>query len=117
MSHKEPQKGTKTLRESCASLWPYVRPYGWALAVALIVVAVVGVLEAITPFLVGLIFDTVLRASAAPTLTIPLINVQCSFSNWDGRIFLVLLIAVTVIKALAEYGSVNTIAYLGQAVV
>jgi ABC-type multidrug transport system fused ATPase/permease subunit len=117
MSHKEAQEGTKTLRESCASLWPYVRPYGWALAVALILVAVVGLLEAITPFLVGLIFDTVLRASAAPTLTIPLINVQYSFSNWDGRIFLVLLIAVTVIKALAEYGSVNTIAYLGQAVV
>jgi len=117
MSHKQPQRGIKTLRESCASLWPYVRPYSWALAVSLILVAGVGLLEAITPFLIGLIFDTVLRASVAPTLTIPWINVQYNFSNLDGRIFLVLLIAITVIKALAEYGSVNTIAYLGQAVV
>src|SRR5215510_11098144 len=117
MSHKQPQRGIKTLRDSCAALWPYVRPYSWALAVSLILVAIVGLLEAITPFLIGLIFDTVLRASAAPTLTIPWINVQYSFSNWDGRIFLVLLTAATVIKAVAEYGSVNTTAYLGQAVV
>jgi subfamily B ATP-binding cassette protein MsbA len=117
MSHKEGPKATTPLRQSSASLWPYVRPYGWALAVSLILVAAVGLLEAITPFLIGLIFDTVLRASAAPTLTIPWINIQYNFSNWDGSVFLGLLIAVTAIKALAEYGSVNTIAYLGQAVV
>src|SRR5262245_5459083 len=117
MSHKEALKGTTPLRPSSASLWLYVRPYGWALAVSLILVAVVGLLEAITPFLIGLIFDTVLRASAAPALTIPWINIQYNFSNWDGSVFLGLLIAVTVIKALAEYGSVNMIAYLGQAVV
>src|SRR5262245_33671704 len=117
MSHKQPQRGIKTLRKSCASLWPFVRPYSWALAVSLILVAGVGLLEAITPFLIGLIFDTVLRASVAPTLTIPWINVQYNFSNLDGRIFLVLLVAVTVIKAIAEYGSVNAIAYLGHAVV
>src|SRR4030095_5665996 len=117
MSHKEGPKATTHLRQSSASLWPYVRPYGWALAVSLILVSAVGLLEAITPFLIGLIFDTVLRASAAPTLTIPWINIQYNFSNWDGSVFLGLLIAVTAIKALAEYGSVNTIAYLGQAVV
>src|SRR4030095_2381039 len=100
-----------------ARLWLYVRPYGWVLAVALCLVAVVGVLEAVTPFLIGLIFDTLLRASNAPTISIPWINVQFNTSVSDGRVFLLLLIAATAVKAVAEYGSVNSIAYLGQAVV
>src|SRR5881628_1865667 len=98
-------------------LWAYVQPHVWMLVVSLCLVAVVGLLEAITPFLIGLIFDTLLRASAVPTLTIPWVGVQYNFSSWDGRVFLVLLIAITAIKAIAEYGSVNTIAYVGQSVV
>jgi subfamily B ATP-binding cassette protein MsbA len=98
-------------------LWAYVRPYGWVLAVSLLLVAIVGLLEAVTPILIGLIFDTVLRASTTPTLAIPWINVQLNVSAYDGRVFLLLLIVATAVKAFAEYGSVNAVAYLGQSVV
>src|SRR5437016_10101355 len=98
-------------------LWAYVRPYGWALAVSLGLVAVVGILEAASPFLIGLIFDTLLRASSTPAINIPLIDLHYNVSAIDGRIFLVLLVVATIIKTTAEYGSINTISYLGQSVV
>jgi subfamily B ATP-binding cassette protein MsbA len=100
-----------------AALWSYIRPYGWVLGVSVCLVTIVGVLEAVTPFLIGLIFDTLLRASPAPTVSIPWIQLQFNVATFDGRIFLALLIAVTAVKAIAEYGSVNTISYVGQAVV
>src|SRR6266567_3478237 len=98
-------------------LWAYVQPHVWMLVVSLCLVAVVGLLEAATPFLIGLIFDTLLRASATPTIAIPFVNLQFNLSASDGRIFLVLLIIVTAVKAVAEFGSINVTAYLGQAVV
>jgi subfamily B ATP-binding cassette protein MsbA len=98
-------------------LWTYVGSYTWALALSLLFVAVVGVLEAVTPFLIGLIFDTLLRASATPAITIPLIDVRLNVSTFDARILLLLLVVATAVKALAEYISINTISYLGQAVV
>ena len=98
-------------------LWAYVQPHVWMLVVSLCLVAVVGLLEAATPFLIGLIFDTLLRASATPTIAIPFVNLQFNVSASDGRIFLVLLIIVTAVKAVAEFGSINVTAYLGQAVV
>ena len=98
-------------------LWAYIRPYGWVFAVSLLLVAIVGLLEAVTPILIGLIFDTFLRASATPTVAIPWINVQVNVAAYDGRVFLLLLILATAIKAFAEYGSVNAITYLGQSVV
>lgn len=100
-----------------ARLWAYVRSYFWALVVSLGLVAVVGVLEAVTPFLIGLIFDTLLGPSAAPVLTIPIVNARFSLTSLDAGTVLVLLVAVTVAKAIAEYSSVNIISYLGQAVV
>jgi subfamily B ATP-binding cassette protein MsbA len=98
-------------------LLAFVKPHVWVLLVSLCLVAIVGLLEAVTPFLIGLIFDTVLRASATPTIAIPFVNFQLNLSATDGTIFLVLLIAATTLKAIAEYGSVNATAYLGQAVV
>ncbi len=97
--------------------WAYVRSHMPVLALSLGLVAIVGVLEAVTPFLIGLIFDTVLRASAAPAIAIPFLDVRFNISAADGRVFLTLLVVVTAIKAAAEYGSVNAIAYLGHAVV
>jgi len=44
-------------------LFAYVRPHAWLLIASLVLVAVVGALEAVSPFLIGLVFDTVLRAS------------------------------------------------------
>src|SRR5213593_2242311 len=105
------------MKAAGARLWAYVRSYFWALLVSLGLVAIVGVLEAVTPFLIGLIFDTLLGPSAAPVLTIPVINARLSVTGFDGGTVLVLLVAVTVVKAIAEYSSVNVISYLGQAVV
>src|SRR5262245_37592147 len=98
-------------------LWSYVGSYTWALVLSLLFVAVVGILEAVTPFLIGLIFDTLLRASATPAITIPFADARLNVSTFDGRILLLLLVAATAVKALAEYSSINTISYLGQAVV
>ncbi len=80
-----------------ARLWSYVKPHVWVLAVSLALVAIVGVLEAATPFLIGRIFD--------------------NLSGGNGTIFLVLLVIATAVKAVAEYGSVNVTGYLGQSVV
>ena len=80
-----------------ARLWSYVKPHVWVLAVSLALVAIVGVLEAATPFLIGRIFD--------------------NLSGGNGTIFLVLLVIATAVKAVAEYGSVNVTSYLGQSVV
>src|SRR2546425_3472197 len=105
------------MKAAGARLWAYVRSYFSVLLVSLGLVAVVGVLEAATPFLIGLIFDTLLGPSAAPVLTIPLINARFSVAAVDGGTVLILLVAVTIVKAAAEYSSVNMISYLGQAVV
>jgi subfamily B ATP-binding cassette protein MsbA len=95
----------------------YVRPHLWLLAVSLFLVGIVGLLEAATPFLIGLVFDTVLRASSAPTLQIPFTDVQFQVSEADGATFLVLLVVVTIVKAAAEYGAIGVTAFLGQSVV
>jgi subfamily B ATP-binding cassette protein MsbA len=77
----------------------------------------VGVLEAISPFLIGLVFDTVLRASTAPTIELPIVNARLEVTPSNGTLFLILLIVITVTKTAAEYGSVASTAFLGQAVV
>src|SRR5437879_5878464 len=105
------------MKAAGARLWAYVRSYFSVLLVSLGLVAVVGALEAVTPFLIGLIFDTLLGPSAAPVLTIPVINARFSVTGFDGGTVLVLLVAITVVKAIAEYSSVNMLSYLGQAVV
>src|SRR5438093_6764287 len=105
------------MKPMLSRLWAYVRPHVWMLVVSLSLVSVVGLLEAATPFLIGIIFDTVLKASATPVIVIPFVNAQFDLSASDGTIFLVLLIVATAVKAAAEYGSVNVTAYVGQAVV
>lgn len=95
----------------------YLRPHAWLLAVSVFLSGIVGLLEAATPFLIGLVFDTVLRAGSAPTLTIPFINAQFQVAEANGTTFLVLLVLATIVKAAAEYGAVGVTAYLGQGVV
>jgi ATP-binding cassette, subfamily B, bacterial MsbA len=99
-----------------ARLWAYLRPYGWILAASLFLVAIVGLLEAVIPFLIGFIFDTVLGGSASPSIRIPLVNVLFHVGI-DGRAVLILMVVLTVLKTIAEYGSVSAIAYMGHAVV
>jgi subfamily B ATP-binding cassette protein MsbA len=98
-------------------LFAYVRPHAWLLAVSLVLVGIVGALEAVSPFLIGLVFDTVLRASTTPTISIPFLDYKINLAATNGTVFLVLLVATTVAKAVAEYGSILTTSYLGQAVV
>jgi len=98
-------------------LWVYVRPHVWLVAASLFLVAIVGLLEAATPFLIGLIFDTVLRASTTSTVAIPFAGLQFALPATSGTTLLVILVAATAVKAFAEYGSINTTTYLGQAVV
>jgi subfamily B ATP-binding cassette protein MsbA len=118
MSRKEERELTEDALRSDAFLWVrYIRPYAWVLVVSLLLVAIVGVLEAATPILIGLIFDTLLRASTAPAVNVPGIGVRFAVSAADGMTLLVLLVIVTAVKAVTEYGSVNAVAYLGQAVV
>jgi ATP-binding cassette, subfamily B, bacterial MsbA len=73
-------------------------------------------LEAVIPFLIGFIFDTVLGGSASPSIRIPLVNVLFHVGI-DGRAVLILMVVLTVLKTIAEYGSVSAIAYMGHAVV
>jgi ATP-binding cassette, subfamily B, bacterial MsbA len=98
-------------------IWGYVKPHSWMLIIALVFVAIVGVLEAATPFLIGIVFDTLLRASTTPTISIPVVDLHLKISTIDGRFVLLLLVVVTIVKAAAEYGCANTTAYVGQAVV
>src|SRR2546426_6303702 len=105
------------MKPMAARLWTHVRPYLWVLLLSLCLVAIVGMLEAVTPCLIGLIFDTRLRASAVPAITIPFVDARLSISALDGKIFLALLVGATAVKAIAEYGSISMVSYLGQAVV
>jgi subfamily B ATP-binding cassette protein MsbA len=98
-------------------LWHYVRPYLPILTVSLCLVAVVGILEAVSPFLIGLVFDIVLNVSAGTAINIPLFNVPVNLPELDIQTLLALFVGITVVKALAEYGAVSLVAYLGQAVV
>jgi ATP-binding cassette, subfamily B, bacterial MsbA len=98
-------------------LWAYVRPHVWLVAISLFLVAIVGILEALTPFLIGLIFDTLSRPATAPALAVPFAGIEIGLEPASGTALLVVLIVATAVKAFAEYGSINTTTYLGQAVV
>ena len=98
-------------------LWAYVRPHFWLVAVSLLLVAIVGLLEAATPFLIGLIFDTVLRNSTGPSIFVPFAGFELQVDPGSGTALLITLVLVTIVKAVAEYGSITTTTYLGQAVV
>ncbi len=95
----------------------YVRPYTGFLIASLALVAVVGILEAASPFLIGLVFDTMLNGSTTPTIAVPLIRRTIQVSAADGVIFLLLLVVSTIVKAVAEYSAIGVTTYLGQAVV
>ena len=105
------------MRPIATSLWHYIKPYTWALLLSLCGVLIVGILEAVSPFLIGLIFDTLLPPSGAPAITVPIIGARFAIPALDSRSLLILLVAATAVKASAEYGSINLLYYLGQAVV
>jgi ATP-binding cassette, subfamily B, bacterial MsbA len=94
----------------------YIRNHQSALWIALPLACVVGAMEAATPFLLSGVFDTWLvgdgTSSSKSFLGIPL-----DLSYLGGTTLLALLIGVTILKTIAEYGSVAATAWLGQSVV
>jgi subfamily B ATP-binding cassette protein MsbA len=77
---------------------------------------VVGLTEAMTPFLLSGVFDTWFGnsgTSAGPSF----LGISLDLAYLGGATLLALLIAVTILKTVAEYGAVSATAWLGQAVV
>jgi subfamily B ATP-binding cassette protein MsbA len=105
------------MKPAAPRLWAYIRPYGWILASSLGLVTIVGLLEAVTTVLPGVIYDTFLRGSPAALVSITFVGARLNLPSIDPRVFLVLFVVATLIKTSAEYGSVTAIAYMGLAVV
>ena len=105
------------MKPAAARLWSYIRPYGWILTASLCLVTIVGLLEAVTTVLPGVIYDTFLRSSPATTVSIPFVGARFNLPSVDPRVFLVMFVIATIIKTAAEYGSITAIAYMGHAVV
>jgi subfamily B ATP-binding cassette protein MsbA len=100
-----------------ARLWAYARPYSWILFASVFLVGVVGLLEALSTLLTGVIYDTLLKGSPGVSVSIPFIGGRFNLPSIDPRLYLVMFVVVTVIKTGAEYGSIAAITYMGQAVI
>jgi subfamily B ATP-binding cassette protein MsbA len=105
------------MKPAAARLWANIRPYGWILASSLGLVAIVGLLEAVTTVLPGVIYDTFLGGSPATLVSIPFVGARFNLPSVDPRVFLVMFVLATIIKTGAEYGSITAVAYMGHAVV
>ena len=108
---------SETAQSALPELRKYLRPYAWTLVIALLFVGVVGILEAVSPFLIGMVFDTVLEQSETPPLVTPFFDIPLNIPPQYGIWLLAALVLVTILKAIAEYGSIAATAYLGQSVV
>ena len=103
--------------KALSRLLSYVRHHKKALWLATSLASLVGLLEAASSFLIGGVFDTLIDDGSGPPLAASLFGIELNFSAIGGMTLLVSLVAVIVLKALAEYGSVSATAWLGQAVV
>ena len=90
----------------------YIRPYWAVLTVALLLVGLVGILEAASTILIGSVFAS-LGSPAQPLLTLPFVSIVPD----DIRLLLALLIGATIVKVAAEYGATVATAFLGHGVV
>jgi len=106
----------------------YVRPYSWRLGFAVLLMAGVGVFEALTALLIGPVFDRVLNPQADGQsillVTIPYIHYALDLRNfvpavlhnvWTVVAFAIF--AVTLGKALFEYAASYLVHYIGFAVI
>ena len=113
-----PQHHVKIFESTNRRFKGYVRPYLSALVLSLLLAVIVGVLEAISPFLIGLIFDAVLEQAAIPTIQVPFFgDIILSVPPDYSSLILVALVLLTIVKAGAEYGGITSTAFLGQSVV
>jgi len=94
----------------------YVRNHQWALWAALPLACLIGLAEATTPFLLSGVFDTWFGSGEASGAT-SFMGISLDLAYLGGTTLLALLVGITILKAIAEYGSVAATAWLGQAVV
>ena len=94
----------------------YVRPYRWALVVAVLLAAILGPLEAAVPILVGTVFDSLLGGTGEFPLDIPLLG-DFAMPSGSGSWLLVLMLLTILFKVIAGYGSLAATAYVGNSVV
>ena len=94
----------------------YVRNHQWALWAALPLACLIGLAEATTPFLLSGVFDTWLGSGEGSGAT-SFLGISLDLAYLGGTTLLALLVGVTILKTIAEYGSVAATAWLGQAVV
>jgi len=94
----------------------YVRNHQWALWAALPLACLIGLAEATTPFLLSGVFDTWLGSGGSSGAT-SFMGISLDLAYLGGTTLLALLVGVTILKTIAEYGSVAATAWLGQAVV
>jgi len=95
----------------------YVRPYRWALAVAVALAAIVGPLEGALPLLVGAVVDSVL--SGTEPFVLPVIGDRYDIvipPGLGGWIFFGMIAAVF-LKVIAAYGSAAATSYMGLSIV
>jgi len=97
-------------------LLTYIRHHHWALWLALPLAAVIGLMEALTPFLLGGVVDTWLGGNGI-TGSASFMGMSLDLAYLGGKTLLILLIGTTIVKTVAEYGSASASAWLGQAVV
>jgi len=97
-------------------LFNYVRHHQWALWIALPLACIVGLMEALTPFILSGVVDTWLGNTGIAAST-SFMGISLDLAYLGGTTLLLLLIVTTIVKTIAEYGSVTASAWLGQAVV
>ncbi len=107
----------------------YVRPYWFRLLVSVLMMAGVGAFEALTALLIGPVFDRVLNPRTADTSVLLVRQVPIWERSLDLRLFVpdwihnawtvvaVVIITVTLGKALCEYLASYLVNYIGFAVV
>ena len=104
------------MNENQRKLLGYVRRHQSALWLALPLACLVGLTEAATPFLLSGVFETWLGStgiSKPPSV----LGISLDLAYLGGATLLALLIGVTILKTVAEYGSLSATAWLGQSVV
>src|SRR5688500_6475825 len=104
------------MKDNPRKLLGYVRRHQCALWIALPLACVVGIAEAMTPFLLSGVFDTWLGntgTSDGPSF----LGISLDLAYLGGATLLALLIGITILKTVAEYGAVSATAWLGQSVV
>jgi len=107
----------------------YVRPYWFRMLVSVLMMAGVGAFEALTALLIGPVFDRVLNPRTADTSVLLVRQVPIWERSLDLRLFVpdwihnawtvvaVVIVTVTLGKALCEYLASYLVNYIGFAVV